>query len=187
MNNIYYSKCPICDGIDLKNYLKVVDYSVTKELFSLSQCTNCEFIFTNSPPNQEQIGKYYASEEYISHSDSKKGIVNSIYHRIRKFSLKNKIKLINRLNNQFKGKLLDIGCGTGYFLETAGNNNWEVEGFEPDNDARKIANEKLNNKIVSSLNDIKGNNFDIITLWHVLEHIHDINSAILKILLCLNL
>lgn len=180
MSMVNQQKCLICEGNNLKNYLNVIDSSVSKETFLLSQCANCDFIFTNPHPNQQEIGRYYASEEYISHSDSKKGIVNSIYHEIRKIALKNKIKLINKLNNQNSGKLLDIGCGTGYFLEAATKNGWVIEGFEPDNNAREIANQKLINKVVLNLNDIKSTKFDVITLWHVLEHVHDINTTIEK-------
>ncbi|TAH25870.1 MAG: class I SAM-dependent methyltransferase [Cytophagales bacterium] len=168
------NNCPICGSSKIKKWLEVKDWSISKETFEIHQCDDCGFKFTNPIPTIEQIGEYYKAEEYISHSDTKKGIINWLYHEIRRITIKSKLQLIKNCNTE-KRNLLDIGCGTGYFLESAKKDNWNVEGFEPDDTARKLANQKLNNSIHQRLDDIKAEKFDIITLWHVLEHVHDID------------
>lgn len=178
MNVITYSNCPVCTSNNIQNYIKVKDYSVSHQEFQLSKCIQCGFIFTNPVPAQDSIGKYYASEQYISHTDTKKGLINKLYHWVRSYTLSKKIKLLNKVNHNNSKKLLDIGCGTGYFLEHALEKNWSVEGYEPDETARNIANKKLNNKVANSLSTIIETEFDIITLWHVLEHVHELNATI---------
>ena len=173
--------CPICKSTKLNDYSSTIDYSVSKEKFTLSQCDNCSLIFTNPLPDENEIGKYYQSENYISHTDTRKGLINTLYHAVRNYTLNKKVALIKKQNNNKKGKLLDIGCGTGYFLETAHRNNWEISGFEPDNTAREIANTKLNYKIVGKLEEVIDKEFDVISLWHVLEHIHQLDFTINKL------
>lgn len=181
MTHMKYQKCPVCDSLDFKLYTTAKDYSISKENFSIDECKNCSLVFTNPVPNKEEIGKYYQSENYISHTDIKKGIINGLYHAVRKYTLNKKVALIKQLNGNKIGKLLDIGCGTGYFLEQARKKKWTIAGFEPDEIARKIANDKLENKIVEKLEKVNSDNFNVITLWHVLEHIHELEYTITKI------
>ena len=180
--------CPVCNSAETEKYLQCKDFTVSKEIFSLVNCMSCSFIFTNPRPAENEIGKYYQSAEYVSHSDTKKGLINRLYHTVRKITLGNKLQLINRLHNNKAGKLLDVGCGTGYFISHCKENNWNVTGVEVDANARKMAEERLSpstkaqgklgegEHIYSWLNDVKENEFDIITLWHVLEHVHDLNA-----------
>ncbi|WP_375579709.1 class I SAM-dependent methyltransferase [Marivirga tractuosa] len=172
------NECPVCSASNLKNHLVVKDHSVSQESFNIMLCDNCNFQFTNPRPSEEEIGKYYQSEEYISHSDKANSPINFIYKLARKYALASKRKLINSVAKEKKGRLLDYGCGTGYFLETMKENGWKTYGLEPNEQARKIANTK--SKVKESLEELnlKNKKFDIITLWHVLEHIHNINDTI---------
>ncbi|MGM0579993.1 MAG: class I SAM-dependent methyltransferase [Bacteroidota bacterium] len=172
------SECPVCSASNLHNHKVVKDHSVSQESFNIMICDNCNFQFTNPRPSEEEIGKYYQSEEYISHSDKANSPIDYIYKLARKYALATKRRLINSVAKDKKGRLLDYGCGTGYFLETMKENGWKTYGLEPNEKAREIA--KTKSKVKESLEELnlKNKKFDIITLWHVLEHIHNINDTI---------
>jgi 2-polyprenyl-3-methyl-5-hydroxy-6-metoxy-1,4-benzoquinol methylase len=172
------SECPVCSASNLKNHKVVKDYSVSQESFNIMVCDNCNFKFTNPRPNEEEIGKYYQSEDYISHSDKANSPINFVYKVARKFSLSYKKNLINSIAKDKKGKILDYGCGTGYFLETMKDDGWKTYGIEPNEDARNIASTKSEVQENIEALKLKNKKFDIITLWHVLEHIHNINDTI---------
>jgi 2-polyprenyl-3-methyl-5-hydroxy-6-metoxy-1,4-benzoquinol methylase len=175
---IELKSCPVCTGTELGPYLTVKDHSISGEIFHLSMCKSCGFKFTNPIPSEETIGKYYQSEDYISHSDTNKGIINKLYHLVRTQSLKSKLNLINKAVPN-KGTLLDIGCGTGYFLQYCKENGWKTEGMEPDPAARSLAEKNTKQSIYTDLFSIKEEQkYDIITLWHVLEHVHKLNESI---------
>ena len=166
------TNCPVCQNNTFEKYLKVKDYTVSQEKFQIELCKSCGFKFTNPRPDQNEIGEYYKAESYISHTNTSKGIIAKIYHAVRKYTLKSKVNLINRLYPQ-KGKLLDVGCGTGMFLNEAHKNGWIVNGIEPDSGARQIA-EEINKATIKTeiLSSFQNEQFNIITMWHVLEHIH---------------
>jgi 2-polyprenyl-3-methyl-5-hydroxy-6-metoxy-1,4-benzoquinol methylase len=170
--------CPVCQSQTFENYLTVKDYTVSQEQFKIVTCKKCGFRFTNPRPEVNAIGDYYKAESYISHTNTSKGLISKIYQEVRKFTLKNKLNLINRLAPQ-KGKLLDVGCGTGMFLNVARENGWKVNGIEPDAGAREIAEEinkiKIKEEVLSSF---QNETFEVITLWHVLEHVHEVNATI---------
>jgi 2-polyprenyl-3-methyl-5-hydroxy-6-metoxy-1,4-benzoquinol methylase len=172
--------CPICNTLKFKQLIQCEDNTVSHEKFSIVECSACSFRFTNPIPDENEIVKYYKSEDYISHSDTKKGMINTIYHQVRKISLRNKLKLINSLSK--KGALLDVGCGTGYFLKACKEDGWAVEGTEPDPDARKLAEELTKSEVSETI--LSKNNYqsyDIITMWHVLEHVHRLNECMERI------
>lgn len=169
--------CPICSKTELKNFLVVQDKSVSQESFVLVQCENCGLKFTNPRPDQESIGPYYASEAYISHSDTSKGLLNKTYRLVRSMAVKRKVELVNRLGN--KGKILDYGCGVGYFLQACQKQGWEVEGVEPNESARKQTEEKIGKPLFQgSLDNLGEEIFSVITMWHVLEHVHELNETL---------
>ncbi|WP_338874015.1 class I SAM-dependent methyltransferase [Spirosoma sp. SC4-14] len=154
------------------------DYLVSHKNFSIQQCEQCGFRLTNPRPDGSSIGFYYKSDQYVSHNDQSKGLINTAYRLVRNYTLRSKLKLIKELNGK-EGKLLDIGCGTGAFLEICRNNNWTIAGMEPDPDARTIAEAKLQIAIKTEIGELAGTGpFNIITLWHVLEHIPDLNKTI---------
>ena len=158
---------------------KIKDHSVSNEYFELKKNSKYGFLETTPLPDVSELVKYYETEEYISHTDSKRNLFEKVYHLVRNYAIKNKITLINK--EQTKGQLLDIGCGTGDFLFAAKNNGWKVTGIEPNEKARNIANNKNNNSVFdnSQLNNLKENSFDVITLWHVLEHLPNLENDIL--------
>lgn len=172
------NNCPVCQSQTYEDYLNVKDYTVSQEQFKIVTCQKCGFKFTNPRPEENAIGEYYKAESYISHTNTSKGLISKIYQKVRKFTLKGKTKLINRLNPN-KGKLLDVGCGTGMFLNVAREDGWIVNGIEPDAGARKIAEQTNHIKIKSEiLISFQNETFDIITMWHVLEHVHQLNNTI---------
>jgi len=160
-------------------YLKVKDFSVSREEFQLHQNAEYGFLETVPKPPSDKLPEYYQSEDYISHTDSKRNLFEKVYHLVRRMALKNKLNLINSFSSEEK-TLLDMGCGTGDFLETAQQNNWQVSGIEPNSDAREIANRKTNQSVYDTAQLIKfeSNTFDVITLWHVLEHVPNLEEHI---------
>ncbi|MCC9135673.1 class I SAM-dependent methyltransferase [Pontibacter silvestris] len=174
-------QCPICGKQEFKNFLVVNDNAVSKESFVIVECENCTFKFTNPRPDEESLSKYYESEEYISHSNIKTGIINRAYHVVRSITTKQKVELINRYAHS-KGSILDYGCGTGVFLGACKKDGWEIRGVEPNAKAREIASTETEEIIASDLQDIEGEKFEVITLWHVLEHIHKLNETMDSIL-----
>jgi 2-polyprenyl-3-methyl-5-hydroxy-6-metoxy-1,4-benzoquinol methylase len=166
--------------------LYIKDHSVSGEMFQLKKNEKYGFLETFPQPKTNQLSEYYKTEDYISHTDSKRNWFEKAYHLVRRFSLKQKLKLINGFKTETK-TLLDVGCGTGDFLKTAKENNWIVSGVEPNADARTIANHKTDNSVfdIHQLNNFETNSFDVITLWHVLEHLPDLEHqmSILKKLL----
>ena len=162
-----------------KTYIKVKDHSVSGEEFQLIYNEQLEMLETFPPPSEEQLPKYYQSEDYISHTDAKRNWFEKVYHFIKTIALKRKLKLINSFDLEAK-QLLDIGCGTGDFLKVAKDNNWQVSGIEPNPKARTIANKKTDDSVfdIDQLLKFDKHSFDVITLWHVLEHLPKLENHI---------
>lgn len=160
----------------------VKDFSVTGEEFTLVFDDYFEYFKTTPQPKEDQLSVYYKSEDYISHTDAKRNTLERLYHFVKNIALGEKVKLINSLKTD-SNLLLDIGCGTGDFLKTASDNNWEVLGIEPYEQARSIANAKTKNSVfdVTHLKQLNDHSFDVITLWHVLEHLPDLDNQLSNI------
>jgi 2-polyprenyl-3-methyl-5-hydroxy-6-metoxy-1,4-benzoquinol methylase len=158
--------------------LEAIDYTVSHKVFQIWQCGNCQLRFTQDVPDEASIGHYYRSEDYISHTETKKGLVNSLYHLVRKQTLSDKRRLILSATGHKQGKLLDIGAGTGAFAAHMQQNGWEVTGLEPDEAARQRAVELYRVQLlpVENLYSLPADSYDAITLWHVLEHVHDLHA-----------
>mgnify|MGYP000911688454 CR=1 FL=1 len=171
--------CPVCQGSSFSNYLNVEDFTVSHKEFTIQQCNACYFLFTNPRPPMEEIGAYYQSEDYISHHDDAKNLMSKVYTSVRNHTIKGKVNLINELHSK-KGKLLDIGCGTGNFIQACKENGWLVKATEPDSEARNVGATRLGSEIFDSINApaIQDERFDIITMWHVLEHVHNLNEVV---------
>jgi SAM-dependent methyltransferase len=154
-------------------FQKVKDYSVSKEIFELHHNPEYDLLITFPKPSLEQLPSYYESEDYISHTDGKRSLFEKVYHFIKSIAIKNKVKLINAKSE--KGKLLDIGAGTGDFLVAAKNDGWQILGIEPNAKAKTIA---INKGVyfADNLSDLESYSFDVITLWHVLEHVPNLEE-----------
>lgn len=181
-NIIHYNNCPVCGSPAIKAVLSARDHTVSGESFTILECDSCSLRFTQDVPDPAAIGPYYKSENYISHTNTSKGFINGLYQFVRKRTLKQKRKLVERTTGLKKGKLLDIGSGTGGFVQEMMANGWEVTGLEPDVDARKVARETFQTELkeISRLFELAPGNYDAITLWHVLEHVHELHRYIVQ-------
>lgn len=178
---IHYDKCPVCNSLEIEHAISVKDFSVSGKSFPVWNCRSCSFRFTQDVPSMNEIAPYYQFEEYISHTDTKKGLINQLYHTVRQFTLKQKRNMITKLTSQKTGAILDIGCGTGAFLETMKNTGWNVLGLEPDPSAREKAIARDLDVHPSENLFQLDRSFDVITMWHVLEHVHDLHAYLDKI------
>ena len=170
--------CPLCKSEHFTNYMVVKDHSISKESFSICKCSHCDFLFTNPRPTKENTEKYYSSENYISHKDKTTNLTNLLYKIVRKFTLKKKVKWLNE-NTNSRGRLLDFGCGTGKFLRSAEKDGWKAVGLEPNKEAASMAIQRHGSKVFSTLSELEGEKkFDAITLFHVLEHVHNLKSTL---------
>lgn len=159
-----------------KHFLTVKDYSVSKETFDLYYDETLDMLITHPQPSLEKLGKYYESEDYISHTDNKRSLFEKLYHFIKSIALKNKLHLINSFQPN-KGKILDIGAGTGDFLSVAKNDGWQTTGVEPSDRAKSIAKNK-GVSFVEETSELENHSFDVISMWHVLEHVPDLGKQI---------
>ena len=159
-------------------FQKVRDYSVSKEIFELHHNPEYDLLITYPKPSLEKLPSYYESKDYISHTDGKRSLFERMYHLIKNIALKNKVKLINAQSQ--KGKLLDIGAGTGDFLVVAKNDGWQTTGIEPSTKAKAIAINKGVN-FADNLSHLESHSFDVITMWHVLEHVPNLDEYILEL------
>ncbi len=166
--------CPVCKSLKSKLHKTVKDYTVSQKKFNVIQCESCSFLYTNPRPNSESIGAYYKSDNYISHTNKSNSPINLIYKIARTQTLRWKFELANKTH---PNSLLDYGCGTGHFLGYCKKKGLNVSGFEPDEDARTIAINEVGNVIDANSNNIT-KKFDIITLWHVLEHVSNLNQVV---------
>lgn len=177
---IHYDTCPVCDSVEIEHAISVKDFSVSGQTFPVWACRFCSFRFTQDVPSMEEIGVYYQFEDYISHTETKKGLVNQLYHLVRKFTLTQKQRMILRFTKKQQGAILDIGCGTGAFLETMKEAGWQTQGLEPDASAREKAVQRglsvePSHKIFELTQQV-----DAITMWHVLEHVHELHAYLDK-------
>ncbi len=162
------------------------DHTVTSEKFELIFDSSLELYATNPQPSEKSLPHYYKSESYISHTDATKSLFDKIYQEVKKYALRKKVALLESFETNTTN-LLDVGCGTGDFLKVATERGWTISGIEPNKDARKRAEEKLNdyNTIVADLDELinstQPKQCDVITLWHVLEHIPNYNTYIEKL------
>ena len=172
------NKCLVCGSQDTEVNLTCRDYLTGGESFDIATCKSCGFHFILNPPSESEVGKYYDTSDYISHSDTKKGLTNTLYHFTRNLMLRHKRNVIMRVTGHKTGTLLDIGCGTGYFAAFMRDSGWNVTGMEINENARKLAREKFSLNVISESElSLPGEKFfDCITLWHVFEHLYDLHK-----------
>lgn len=184
---IHYTNCPVCGSVNLKNVLSAKDYTVSGETFAIAECNSCLLRFTQDVPDEASINPYYKSENYISHTNTSQGLINRLYQSVRKRTMRQKRKLIIKIAGLEKGHLLDVGSGTGAFTNEMKQHGWDVTGLEPDTDARTVAKQLYNLELkdINQFYHLPAGSFDAITLWHVMEHVHDLAAYVqrLKVLL----
>ncbi|HVS95439.1 MAG TPA: class I SAM-dependent methyltransferase [Puia sp.] len=175
---LHYSHCPSCRSERIQPVLSAVDHMVSHETFAIWQCAQCSLRFTQDAPDAASIGPYYRSDSYISHSNTSKGLINRLYHLVRKETLAEKYRLIASATRTKQGRLLDVGSGTGAFAGYMQERGWEAIGLEPDATAREVAKADHHVELldIGQLFSQPADGFDAITLWHVLEHVHDLHS-----------
>jgi 2-polyprenyl-3-methyl-5-hydroxy-6-metoxy-1,4-benzoquinol methylase len=159
-----------------QHYLDVKDHSISKEEFRLLRDETIDLVFTYPQPNEEKLASYYESEDYISHTDGKRSLFEKAYQFVKNIALKKKLTLINEFQPS-KGVLLDIGTGTGDFLSQAKQSGWQIIGVEPNEKARNIALQK-GVTYIGHTSELEDHSVDVITMWHVLEHVPDVNAQI---------
>ena len=171
-------KCPWCDSEKTQLQLWVKDEFLSKEDFQIYECLQCGLLFTEPRPPKDKIGEYYKSEEYYSHQENKKGFIPKLYESIKTLNLKAKYKIATK--GIKKGKALDIGCGVGDYLHTMETEGWETTGIEPSEEAKAIAKKRTKAQLYSpeEIGQLKDESFDLITMWHVLEHVDDLKTEI---------
>ena len=162
---VHYTLCPVCNSAGISKIISAQDYTVTNEIFEIFHCSNCQLRFTQEVPDADLIGRYYKSENYISHTNTSRGLINRIYQVIRTRAIRQKRKLVEKITGIRKGNLLDIGSGTGFFAGEMNSGGWQVTGLEPDSDARKIAAEinKIELLPIENLFQLPAKSFDAIS------------------------
>ncbi len=173
----HISECPVCTASEFRLLMKAEDHLVSHELFHILECTQCAFRFTQGAPVEEEIGPYYDDDAYVEHSDSQSGLIFKLYHKARSIMLSFKFRMIKNVNNG--NRLLDVGSASGYFLEYMQGKGYEVDGVEISDKARELCKSRTGIEAhlpVSLINqDLKGK-YDIISLWHVLEHVYTMDD-----------
>lgn len=179
MNILNIDTCPLCGKKHFEEVLTCTDHYATGEKFTIYRCTACGFLFTQHVPDESVIGRYYESPDYISHTDTRKGLANRLYHYVRGYMLGRKAALIERICGMRNGDLLDIGTGTGYFSRYMQKRGWKVSAIEKSPQARAFAREHFGLEVAApeKLASYGKDTFDVVTLWHVMEHLQDINGT----------
>jgi len=181
---VHHKVCPLCSSEKIGLLFRCYDFFLSKKEFPVFKCAECGFSFTQDYPEESEIGYYYESDDYISHSDTSKGLSNKLYRVARNRMLRRKRNLIRSTTGLQTGTILDIGSGTGYFARTMKDAGWEVKGIEVSEKARNFSTSHFGVDIVSpdKISSIGSESFDCITLWHVLEHFHDPFSYVSEII-----
>lgn len=162
-----------------KSYLKLKDHSVSGDSFELIYDASKEMLFTHPKPPESELSNFYPNTDYISHTNQRKSLFDLLYHAVRYVSVRRKLRLLKPFQSQ-QATLLDVGAGTGFFLRAAKKRGWTVTGLEPNSSARNLANIKAPNTVFDSdtLRTLPEKSFDVITLWHVLEHLPNLEDDI---------
>ncbi len=169
-------ECPICEQKAFKTFLQSKDYFLSQEDFKVDQCEHCGLVFTNPYPAAEHLPDYYDSPDYLSHTANKTNPIAWVYNYLRGLNIKKKFKLVSE--NSSGNSLLDIGCGTGELLNYFKGKEWHTRGIEPYPSAREFANTQYGLHVEDEpmLDTIGDQSFDVVSMWHVLEHVADLNA-----------
>ena len=168
----------------LKHVLSANDHLVTGRKFDILKNPETTILETHPRPTKEELPTYYDSENYTSHNDKSAGIVSFCYRIIKSISTRRKIRIgqnsLSKNTPQNKPRLLDVGCGTGDFLYSCLKKGWQINGIENNKNAKKNSRTEVSSFIFDDFEFLKSQpeRFDIITMWHSLEHIIDLKQTI---------
>jgi 2-polyprenyl-3-methyl-5-hydroxy-6-metoxy-1,4-benzoquinol methylase len=171
------STCPVCKNGHIRNHTIITDHSISKESFAINSCNECDLLFTNPRPDQDNIWKFYDDSQYISHTNKTQTLKDIIYKLVRLYTTNQKINLIHKYSH--KPTIIDYGCGSGYFLKQVLKNNNNAKGIEPAKSKTIPKTSLIYNYVYESIEEInKNEKVDIITAWHVVEHIHELTQTL---------
>ncbi len=171
-------ECPVCKNSAFESFLHSRDYFLTQEDFHISKCKNCEFVFTNPVPHERELGKYYKSDEYLSHSNKKSSLKDFLYQLVKTRNLKKKYNTVCKYASIQKRSILDYGSASGDLLAYFATKGWNVRGIEADDETREKSIKQHAIKVFSKKQDLDLHQYDAITLWHVLEHVADLDESL---------
>jgi 2-polyprenyl-3-methyl-5-hydroxy-6-metoxy-1,4-benzoquinol methylase len=187
MANINIQNCPACSSTNHQKVMTAEDYLVSNESFEIMECNDCSLRFTSPIPTDNKISNYYESDDYISHTGKGNSVINQIYRIVQYFTLWSKKKKVINFSQMRSGSILDIGCGTGKFLKTMKQSGWEIDGVEINETARRVAENNTGSAILNQADFLNSKKkYDVITLWHSLEHLYDLNKYLNRISTSLN-
>lgn len=161
----------------MKHCITTKDYSISLEEFQLVYDSTLDMLATR--PTPVNLENYYQSEDYISHTDASKSFVDKLYQLVKRYALQRKMALLERFGIANKS-VLDIGAGTGDFLLAATKKGWRTYGIEPNKKARHNAFEK-GIALAEGWEELTNRKYQVITLWHVLEHLPNLEAQIERI------
>jgi SAM-dependent methyltransferase len=171
------SECPACGAPEFAQQLSCIDHTYSKNSFTVVSCNSCGLLFTNPRPDERGIGVYYNNPDYVSHTDTKQGLLFWLYSIVKSYTLGRKKNLLEQISPE--KTILDYGAGSGDFSNELASHGWDVSSFEPDVNARTLILKKNQSiELVDSLSSLSDNSKSVITLWHVLEHIHQLKETI---------
>ena len=178
MNKIIHKECPLCSSPSIKKLFACKDHFASGESFDIFECSECGFTFTQGVPDESEIGRYYESPDYVSHSNTSKGVLNKLFHIVRNIMLRRKVSLVKKLTLLRHGKLLDYGAGTGYFANSMQKAGWSVTAIEKSKAAREQGKELfgIDMQPEEALAAQPDKKYNVVTLWHVMEHIQQLDD-----------
>jgi len=178
VDRLKINTCPLCGGQQLEHALTCTDHYASGETFEVVCCAHCGFLMTQNVPAEAEIGRYYETPDYISHTDTQKGLMNRVYHGVRRWMLSQKAMLVKRVSKMSKGCLLDYGTGTGYFADAMARKGWQVQAIEKSPQARAFARQHFGLEVdaETALPAYGDGSFGVVTLWHVMEHLEHLNG-----------
>ena len=178
MNKIIHKECPLCSSPSIKKLFACKDHFASGESFDIFECSECGFTFTQGVPDESEIGRYYESPDYVSHSNTSKGVLNKLFHIVRNIMLRRKVSLVKKLTLLRHGKLLDYGAGTGYFASSMQKAGWNVTAIEKSKAAREQGKDLfgIDMQPEEALAAQPDKKYNVVTLWHVMEHIQQLDD-----------